>query len=502
MYFSPFHIVFYGQKKSDLNQSFSYKKVKQRVLAKYDLIDNQPLEIKGRIINKGEAIELIQELKDEQNLEFHKQVFKDQELLDFLEEQNDLFLRRKDVYFQEEFKTWISECFAESFALILQSELKGKYPSETFMGKDLGRYVKSYHFDLVFRKAVSQVRVLSAEFMDILSRSDEKGFKRECSLKADTLSKKYAQRLNKAQNHLEDAREELSSVLLQTAILLNDQKTAYHLANRFTSFCLLLNTSNYQKDEVKRVHKVVVSNSRGGGSVIPNTGSNFWNIGIFRGLLVLLVVGGFFVRNCRDKTEKYEFPKGITSHSVNQKKSLKAEKEKLVTYFNKYVSSINTKEDYNITTKYESLELESGDVISAKNWIPLAKKNKTTKISNLTQFDCVLFLKRPYFGFMICEKSIYIKAGEFIELGSYIKKEEVMLAYLGTNFTSSHCAYCDIPETKIKNSNIRAGFSKKAVKGAFINNASFIKDFSELITGDNNHIEINPVNLISLDKSN
>ena len=126
MYFSPFHIVFYGQKKSDLNQSFSYKKVKQRVLAKYDLIDNQPLEIKGRIINKGEAIELIQELKDEQNLEFHKQVFKDQELLDFLEEQNDLFLRRKDVSFQEEFKTWISEYFAESFALILQSELKGK----------------------------------------------------------------------------------------------------------------------------------------------------------------------------------------------------------------------------------------------------------------------------------------------------------------------------------------------------------------------------------------
>ena len=56
MYFSPFHIVFYDQNKSDLDQSFSYKKVKQRVLAKYDLIDNQPLEIKGRIIIKEKQL--------------------------------------------------------------------------------------------------------------------------------------------------------------------------------------------------------------------------------------------------------------------------------------------------------------------------------------------------------------------------------------------------------------------------------------------------------------
>lgn len=500
MYFSPFHIVFYGQKIVDLDQSFPYKKIKQRVLAKYELIDNAPLEIKGKILNKGEAIDLIQELKNPQNLEFHKQVFRDQELLAFLEEQNDAFLRKKDTRFEDGFKKWISEYFADSFALVLQSELKGKYPSETFMGKDLGRYVESYHFDLVFRKAASQVRVLSAEIKDILSRADEKGFKRECSLKADGLSKKYAQRLNKAKTHLEDAREELSSVLLQTAILLNDEKTAYQLANRYTSFCLLLNTSTYQKGEVKRVHKVVASNSSNGSSAIPDTGSNIWNL-VLRGILVLVVVGGFFGRNCRDKSSKYTLSKGVVSNTIYQKESLKLERDKLIKYFKKNVFSINTGELDNKTSKYEMLNLESGDVIHAKNWIPIVSKG-TTKIANETKFDCVLFLRRSLLGSMLCEKSIYIRAGGYIELQSNIKKEQLVFAYLGTSFTSSSCAYCNILTTKPNNSSFRAGFSKEVIPGAFLKDAYFVKDFSDSVKGENKYIAIDPVNLIALDVSN
>lgn len=495
MYFSPFHIVFYGQNEIDIEQPFSYKKIRQRVLAKYELVDNAPIEIKGKLINKGEAIELIQVFKNEDHLKFHKQVFKDQELLTFLEDQNDTFLRRKDVAFEHEFKTWISEYFAESFALILQSELKGKYPNETFMAKDLNRYIQSYHFDLVFRKAVSQVRVLSAEFSDILSRSNEKGFKRECSLKADNLSKKYAQRLNKAKNHLEDAREELSETLLNTAILLNDEKAAYHLANRYTSFCLLLDTSPYLKEEVKRVHKVVVSNSRSGESPIPNSTSNIWSV-VFRVVIVLVFAGGFFGRNCRDRVKKHEIPSGIFSKTTQQKASLTNLKNEMVNYFKQNVFSYKKNH-----IQYEVNELSNGEIIHMKNWIPFGKTQQT-HISNLTQFDCIVFIRKPFFGSFLCEKDIYIKAGETVELENGISKNQVVLAYLGNQFIRSKCAYCDLPSQSSSNVNIKAGANKDRITGAFLYKAHIISDFIESTSDEVNHIKIIPEKLVPLDQSN
>ena len=63
MYFSPFHIVFYGQNEIDIEQPFSYKKIRQRVLAKYELVDNAPIEIKGKLINKVKQLNLFKYLK-------------------------------------------------------------------------------------------------------------------------------------------------------------------------------------------------------------------------------------------------------------------------------------------------------------------------------------------------------------------------------------------------------------------------------------------------------
>jgi hypothetical protein len=54
----------------------------------------------------------------------------------------------------------------------------------------------------------------------------------------------------------------------------------------------------------------------------------------------------------------------------------------------------------------------------------------------------------------------------------------------------------------MNHSSFRAGFSKEIIHGAFLRDASFIKNFSDTIIGENKYIVMDSINLIALDALN
>lgn len=128
-YISPFSL-FEIKKEGDLTlDDIDYNKIRKRVLAKYELNDNSALEIKGHLVNKSEALNILEELKEGHSASFHVYVHNNNELKGFLENPSLdtlLAVRGFDSAAVEGRKRYLSKFFAVNFDELLSKAYKSK----------------------------------------------------------------------------------------------------------------------------------------------------------------------------------------------------------------------------------------------------------------------------------------------------------------------------------------------------------------------------------------
>ena len=83
-YTSPFKLLPFLKVETLNLESINYNLLRRKLLAEFELNDNQPLEVNGKIIGKTDALNVLEGLKDPEMLNQHISISKNKSLLDYL----------------------------------------------------------------------------------------------------------------------------------------------------------------------------------------------------------------------------------------------------------------------------------------------------------------------------------------------------------------------------------------------------------------------------------
>lgn len=160
-YTSPFYI--FPSIDIDSIANVSYQKLKRKLLAEFELNNNQPLEINGESLGKSEALRILESLKGESVLEQHISIFKNKELLSFLEHGDTRYLTNTENYskkvlqiIQTEFVDRYSKLIVECYTKVDVASLKPlfNFPIQDIIEDDEAircyeGYVRKVKLDLI-----------------------------------------------------------------------------------------------------------------------------------------------------------------------------------------------------------------------------------------------------------------------------------------------------------------------------------------------------------------
>ena len=153
---SPFDLLPFLNAKTWVADQLSFNDVKRRVLAEFELNNNQPLEIEGRSIGKSEALRIIEVFKEPDKLNQIIGLEEKPELKSFLSGKNMKYVLTKSNYgkeipefiqnqFQESFNSYVAKVYSNNRFKILMKILS--FP----MAERISVSVEKDHYDVLFR---------------------------------------------------------------------------------------------------------------------------------------------------------------------------------------------------------------------------------------------------------------------------------------------------------------------------------------------------------------
>jgi hypothetical protein len=117
-YLSPFKLIpFLSIEKIDVD-TFDFKLIKRKLLAEFELNDNQPLKVNDTFVGKTEALSILEELKNPEVFRQHCALAKNPELLNFLET-SDLHFFAYKANHSLDIPEIISDEFVEKYSELL-----------------------------------------------------------------------------------------------------------------------------------------------------------------------------------------------------------------------------------------------------------------------------------------------------------------------------------------------------------------------------------------------
>ncbi len=171
-YLCPYHLAeILGVVTQDLT-ALSYQKLKKRVLAQFELRQNEAVQLKDQMINKSDFLAVIEELKNDEKSSFHRLVYENKLLLDFLEFGDPDFLTGSKPIGDDQFKLWVGPYFANRFSELLVKALKKRTIFSLF-ARPLTDHIDISYTDVAYKKGYSYLKNQVAEIAHMAEMVNE-----------------------------------------------------------------------------------------------------------------------------------------------------------------------------------------------------------------------------------------------------------------------------------------------------------------------------------------
>lgn len=308
-YLSPFHLIYDDPATADLSVMPSFQKIKRKLLARYELVDNEAIQIQGSWINRGDALKLIEDLKDEAQMDFHQKVFSSPELLRFLEEGDLGILENPKAGFSDSFRNQLSPYFSKRFGVLFLKAFKEADTIVSFAKFPLEVYVNEEDIDVAYSKIYSTIKSVSVELEQLHLEVENKQLVKNGKGLKESLPIAFIKRINTLPEYFEDARELIADEVHSLACRVNDDAGKYGLALDVLKYGSKIKVGKIMKAEYQRVYKVLKGNSNGTES---DSEDSWGSMGLFavKAVVIILIII-FRMDGCEDKNER--------SNSVIQK---------------------------------------------------------------------------------------------------------------------------------------------------------------------------------------
>lgn len=301
-YLSPFHLIYDDPAQADLSAMPSFQKIKRKLLAKYELVDNEALQIKGVWLNRGDALKLIEDLKDESQMDFHQKVFSNPNLLDFLEEGSLAILESPDEGFTDEFRNKISPYFSKKFGELFIKAFKDAATILQFAKFPLEIYVNETDENVAYSKVYSSLKNISVELETMHYEVSKKDLVKNAKSLEKVLPTTLIKRINTLPVYFEDARELIAEEIHAMACRVNDDAQKYGLALDVLKFGSRIKVGDQVKEEYNRVYKIL----KGIGSLNDNSNVDGWGkvILYFIKAVIIILFLVFRMNSCNDREHR------------------------------------------------------------------------------------------------------------------------------------------------------------------------------------------------------
>lgn len=329
-YLSPFHLIYDDPATADLSVVPSFQKIKRKLLAKYELVDNEAIQIKGNWINRGDALKLIEDLKDEKQMAFHQTIFSKPDLLSFLEEGNEVLLKNPDTSLSDEFRNNLSPFFSRKFGVLFFKAFKEAESILAYAKFPLEIYVNEEDENFAFSKIYSAVKNKSIELEPLHFEVPNKQLVKNGKQIREFLPIAFIKRINTLPQYFEDVREMIADEVHSMACRINDDAGKYGLALDVLKYGSKIKVGPEMKEEYNRVYRVLKGNDAG----VDDSDSGSWGgVGLYivKAVVILLIVI-FRTNGCEDRDASYKhidyksnFPHGKFKQKIDS--ILKAQKK-------------------------------------------------------------------------------------------------------------------------------------------------------------------------------
>lgn len=232
-YISPFHIIDYESNKNDLEKG-NVSKLKRKVLAKFEFNNHEPIEVGAQIINKSDALALVEELQDKAILEYHTHVYMDKSLLAFLENGEHSFLLAS-TSFTPSFKEWVSPYFAFQFGKQYYDSIDDR-PILTFLSSiDLQDFITDKDIKVAYASTLDHLRRYAKPVFD-LPNCPETILLDRSTQACEVFSISFLHLLRVLPPYFDDFKHTLAIVCNDLKERIEEELSAFRLAFKFREF--------------------------------------------------------------------------------------------------------------------------------------------------------------------------------------------------------------------------------------------------------------------------
>lgn len=246
-----------------LEQYFDFKLLKKKLLADFQLNDDNALLINGEYIDKNRALEILESLKEDIYRQAHIAIAKDQKLLRFLEQGELVFLMEHTGITNPQVKSIVSPFFAENWGTKFYKALKMGSGYGDVLMFDITLFCNPEDYHLAYDKPYRFLNGILKEMEEVLNQKDNLvQFNEKCTF----YTRKYAQTLfvralNSAPVFFQEMRDGFAQKFMSIASHLNNEVKDYKMADLFITSTDELKTININKELVKENLSIIKGNN-------------------------------------------------------------------------------------------------------------------------------------------------------------------------------------------------------------------------------------------------
>lgn len=403
--------------------------LKKRMLAEFQLNDEKPLLIEGAYYSKDQIVNLIDSLKESNDLPHHVLIWQDKNLLTFLEKKQipGDFYNWSHYLSNEAFITFVSPYFLESYSSLVNDAFKKQ---ESFILQKLIQrmpmLVSPEDSASVYSGIQRSVYRTIKELNLIVNQIETKSF----SDPIDSLRKYYHADFIACLNLLPDSfvgqRNQLSIELINLYVHCYNILKKPSLSKDIILQASKLKVEAYERSLLnERMEEIKKLQTGSGSSSDSSDSTNIWTVLKIVGFVIyfLVMVGRACSRNERSSSFDYKSPNPLSS--VNE---LFDENQSIV-------FGISTSAHYGEGITEDptiSMRPQTGVAIYNEEKLPNAGNVKLIVV-NESDMDAVVFIKNQN----ILQR--YIQAHDSLLIASMVNGEAEIYCYRGKNWNQQLC---------------------------------------------------------------
>ncbi len=174
-YWSPYHIIPKDLRKGSFPDKGMIKKAKKRWIAEFDVQNSPTIMVKDKELDKNAILQLFEQFENEQTIEFHTEIYKRPELLNFLESGDPAIFQKKDeitlLMLEPGFAKFVGPYFAERYNELLYKALKNHDAAEVKKLCSNISYMTGSFESSCFQKSFRFINLKAVELQDVSKKS-------------------------------------------------------------------------------------------------------------------------------------------------------------------------------------------------------------------------------------------------------------------------------------------------------------------------------------------